>query len=396
VGASVAVASFASVRSKSAWAIIVGLLAGGVLSACAVVDRVDPRYDNINRAAANARNEGIFLNIVRASRNVPLNFITFSKVSGSGALNSSAGLPTFGIGPQPFNLVSQRQVLVDSHVLSGGVRIDNSFDISLLESKDFYNGLLAPVDLPTLNFFVRQEYPRGLLFWLFAGSVRETIAGRTYEYRNDPDPSIACDEVRGRQRCFSDMVDIAIASGLTVQIKTVTAGKGGTVHGRLCFDNVLASRVKRQYPPDLFSALFSTSPHRPLCSDPWPRSMDGATDILVFHVSGTPVGTIRYEIVTRSIYGIYQFLGRILATGTTEQIRLRERLHETEDTRLLAISGSSLSGCFVDQILDSAYYCVPQEGAENTKRIFSLLAQLLALKTAPGDLAITPTVRTIQ
>jgi len=37
--------------------------------------------------------------------------------------------------------------------------------------------------------------------------------------------------------------------------------------------------------------------------------------------------------------------------------------------------------------------CVPAEGAENTKRIISLLAQLLALKTPQSELPFTPTVR---
>jgi len=37
----------------------------------------------------------------------------------------------------------------------------------------------------------------------------------------------------------------------------------------------------------------------------------------------------------------------------------------------------------------------PKEGAESTKAIFSLLAQLIALRT-PNDLAITPAVRVTQ
>jgi hypothetical protein len=39
---------------------------------------------------------------------------------------------------------------------------------------------------------------------------------------------------------------------------------------------------------------------------------------------------------------------------------------------------------------------VPKEGADNTKRIFSLLATLVALNTTVNDLAITPTVRIAQ
>jgi hypothetical protein len=42
---------------------------------------------------------------------------------------------------------------------------------------------------------------------------------------------------------------------------------------------------------------------------------------------------------------------------------------------------------------DDDRYCVPRDGAENTKSIFGLLAQLIALRTQTGDLAITPAVR---
>jgi hypothetical protein len=37
-------------------------------------------------------------------------------------------------------------------------------------------------------------------------------------------------------------------------------------------------------------------------------------------------------------------------------------------------------------------YCVPAEGAANTKRILGLLVQLIALNTSVEDIAITPNV----
>ena len=40
-------------------------------------------------------------------------------------------------------------------------------------------------------------------------------------------------------------------------------------------------------------------------------------------------------------------------------------------------------------------YCVLEHDAANTKRIFSLLAELLALKTMANALAITPLVRVV-
>jgi hypothetical protein len=52
--------------------------------------------------------------------------------------------------------------------------------------------------------------------------------------------------------------------------------------------------------------------------------------------------------------------------------------------------------CFVDTRFIDGSYCVPERGSANTKRIFALLSQLIALKTSAADLAITPAVRVVQ
>jgi hypothetical protein len=96
------------VRGAAAAAALLGV----GLTACAVIDRVDPRFDTVNRAAANARNESILLNIVRASHNIPLNFVAFSRVSGSHSLGAGAALPTFGLGPPPLVNTVQRQAIL--------------------------------------------------------------------------------------------------------------------------------------------------------------------------------------------------------------------------------------------------------------------------------------------
>src|SRR5262245_36129662 len=120
------------------------------VGACAVIDRPDPRHDTINRAAANARNESILLNIVRASQGVPLNFIAFSRVSGSHSAQANAGLPAFGVGPVPLVTSVQKQLVFGSAVFNANMNVNNSFDIGILESKESYNGLLSPVDLAPL------------------------------------------------------------------------------------------------------------------------------------------------------------------------------------------------------------------------------------------------------
>ena len=260
--------------------------------------------------------------------------------------------------------------------MSGSTLATNSFDIGLLETKDFYIGLLSPVDLIIVNYFIRQGYSRGLLFWLFADSVRETAQGYTVEFLNDLDPVLACQVTHGQRRCFSDMVDVALASGLTIEEKFVENRQ----IGRFCFDQVLADRAKKEYSPDISKFLVS-SVHHPRCKiDPWPQRPEEG-DTLKFTFEGSPLGTIKYEIVPRSGFGIYQYLGHILALQQEQTFRMRGKLFPVEDTRILAVERSGIRDCLVDVNFEDEYYCVPLRGAENTKRIMGLLTQLVALNT---------------
>src|ERR1700674_5660276 len=74
---------------------------GGILAQCKMVDTVDGRFQQINRSSATARNESILLNIVRASRNAPLNFVAISRLSGTTQATAGAGLPSLLTGPYP-------------------------------------------------------------------------------------------------------------------------------------------------------------------------------------------------------------------------------------------------------------------------------------------------------
>ena len=66
-----------------------------------------------------------------------------------------------------------------------------------------------------------------------------------------------------------------------------------------------------------------------------------------------------------------------------------------EDPQLLQVLHNLGGDCFVHTWFRDGSYCVPEEAA-TTKRIFALLAQLIAIQTAAGDLSITPIVRVIQ
>jgi hypothetical protein len=407
------------------------MCSAAITAQCAVVDTVDGRFLQTNRSTEKARNEAILLNIVRASHNAPLNFVGISRISGTTTTTLSGGAPTFLTGPYaiPASTAASgtRDVTVNSTTLGGSANATNSYDLTVLDSKEFYTALLSPVDLPTVNFFIRQGYPPELLFWLFVDSVRETYGGKTYEYQNTPlEPSQPVPLFGDRS--MRDVIILAIMTGLTVETKSVesvasgggsSGGKsdgksgssgGGTsksvteVYGQVCFDKVLANRQTKLLPPDLVQVNIHNEGlnPKPTCYGSWnPKksttSNSGAqSDQLSFTVESPAVGAVHYQIFTRSTFGVYQFLGQILTQGQTENLLLYGQI-PGEDLRILALKRNALLGtCFAELSYDGSRYCVPDKGAEQTKRVFSLLSQLIALKTQTQDLAITPVVRVTQ
>ena len=61
-----------------------------------------------------------------------------------------------------------------------------------------------------------------------------------------------------------------------------------------------------------------------------------------------------------------------------------------------SIRDSPPSAALCGNCVDLGVYCVPVDGAHNTKRSFSILSQLLALKTSQGDLQLQPIFRLLS
>jgi hypothetical protein len=197
---------------------------------------------------------------------------------------------------------------------------------------------------------------------------------------------------------------------------------GGTEFSRFCFDQVLAERGMKAMNPErlqLVNAKYVDHGYKrsPVCGSDWHPGKEEAeqADTLQFQV-----GPLTFKIVTRSTYSIYQFLGKLLkqaretneprtearegAEGQPESHPNLPREDEMvpvlstvrEDANLLRIVTQPSDECFVVTHFIDGVYCVPERGSANTKRIFALLSQLIALKTSAADLAITPAVRVVQ
>jgi hypothetical protein len=394
----------------------------GSLAGCAVVDgSVAPRSDTVSRNFANARNEAILLNIVRAAHNDPLSFSAISQAIPQMSNGTTLGLPTFMTGspfcPTPTTCTlgtgsPGRGALFGNQVVSDNVNVQTQFTLSTQETHDFYNALLRPVDLYIVNFFIRQGYPRELLFWLFADKIKVRRGSFVSGVEYNPPYSFGCPDAAAAARspeCFRDWAEIAVVAGLSVEEREVEGhGKASkTAVGRLCFDEVAGREgieAMKKLDPERYQAIFTRflsngaalRTFSPKCGENW-KTVMSKDDRLTMRVSG-----IEFEIVPRSPYGMYQFLGKLVAQGSrqppdgaTNSVADEVPLVSTvaDDSRIINIRRGGGPDCFVSTAFRDGDYCVPND-APNTKRIIGLLAALTALQTSTTDLAITPVVHT--
>lgn len=432
--------------------VLAGAGFAGLLSACAVVDPVDSRYDTISRSLAKARNESIFLNLIRASHDYPLSFVVVSNVTPTMTNTSGLGLPSFLLGPGALfsaagvqGLPSSspgRDIIFGSSTAANTTSVSSNFNVSTQETSSFYEGFLKPIDLQVLDYFIRQGYPRELLFWLFTDSFELTFHGRKLGYHYAPPDDYGCSKDDPKHRCFVDWVHDATLAGLTVEEQTLqkagsSSQKSGdaaggaaktttTVFSRFCFNSVLAQQAQALMTPEDYDRSRNDLDVKPpelyasdlTCGSPlWTPAQDAQKpqpDILPLEFKKSQ---IIFTIVPRSAYGVFEFLGTIMKMRR-EQNKVADGLYYPpnqpyvpgnrryslkpptlltvhQDPELLQVLHDLGDDCFVHTWFRDGNYCVPEEAA-TTKRIFALLAQLIAIQTAAGDLSITPVVRVIQ
>ncbi len=303
---------------------------------------------------------------------------------------------------------------------------------------------MKPIDLTILDYFIRQGYSRELLFWLFTESFELTLPGQPpLGFHYHPPDDLGCDPNDRKHRCFIDWVHNAALSGLTVEEKTQERASSGGGQGRsgdsgggpaakpttytyarFCFNYVLAEQAAALAPYfakrlladlDVSKGEVFGGPLR--CGSPtWHPEKDATLpqeDILPLKFRNN---TIQFRIIPRSAYGVFAFLGTLMKLQQQHNESLPyppiepsrypperpwaknmpPQLATLSDESLITVTRNAIGGhCFVRTWFEDGEYCVP-ERADTTKRIFSLLAQLIAIQTTASDLSITPIVRVIQ
>ncbi|MBO0751288.1 MAG: hypothetical protein J2P53_04210 [Bradyrhizobiaceae bacterium] len=396
------------------------------LTGCTVVDRFGSRVYDDNLTSQEVMNKEILVNIIRASRYQPLNFMAITQVTGGQSETLTTGLPTITLGPA--QTVAQHQFPITNSVASGAT---GTFQTNPLVSSRFQQGMMSPVS-PKILAYLLASHDRETVFNVVIDSINVTSGNTTVRYVNDPandqglpggcsaqSASRALADPNGGHRfllnedvCnYSKFINFATEGmqyGVSAELVPVPrslmarrgAGNqggpnaanlpGGDMNatavpeatGRLCWDPGLAIPQRKAGARGL----------KPLCGK---NLVDQNTnEDFSFQI----LGTLRFELRFRSPAGIFAALGKQIRDGSAERVRSllppSQRVFDGEPLLTIKTDGTTDS-CAVLAQYDGQTYCVPQ-GADRTAMVFNILQELKNLSTTPSDLNSAFSVRVVN
>jgi hypothetical protein len=413
--------SFQAIRAACVAVALVFACAGCSYSRFDLPGQVGRYNDSIEEFIEKA----ILLNIVRASHDAPIGFTQVAVVRGSGSVGGQLGLPSVTFGPG--QTLQQQQIAFGANAATVGG--NTNFDLAVLESKEFWLGLLTPLGADTLAFFIRQGVPREILFYLYVQRVEVTSDNKTDILTNNPLDSRFVsfttnlrDSLRlgltvdTASRSFDfgpplpaaqatnikDLIELAKA-GLSLRPVANSAGSQYQVQATvsasvLCFDQARATvNILDEIAPESTCAVVTGH-------GPAPAQTTTAGAPFAFnHTSARGPATIK--IFPRSTYDIFRYLGALVHAGEAARSAPYVDLVTDEakstlgpdplSTKLFVVQKNAPGNAkYLSVKYGNDTYSVPKN-ATTTIQVLALLRQLIALSTSVNALPQTGTVTTV-
>jgi hypothetical protein len=414
-----------------------GLVVCLLLSACTFTDDLTGQIRRDTDSIQTATEKALLLNIVRSGYGEPISFTQVANVLATGAVNGTLGLPfaLFGPGPTPPTLTQNGFGLAGNNAVNASS--GNNVSLSVLDTKEFWLGMLTPLSFDTLNFFISQGVPRDVLFALYLQKQIVATGDKITTYNNDPnDPHFAdfvgllrrnlqlglTTQSLPRAMPVGPPIDAVAASNLKQLVKTAQAGMllipvktkeglryqllNGKISATLCFDPTIATiKVDGQVPKQFTCPAVMESAMSAVAKEQagGAGQLTAAFQAMGFAGSATP-GSVGYTLYPRSTYGIIRYLGatakaaldnpayNALANSIAQQLG-----RDPIGTRLFYIEKNAppSSDDFVSVTYRGDRYSIPMK-ATTTVQVLGLVQQLIALSTSVNSLPVSGTVVTAR
>lgn len=158
------------------------LLVPALLAGCGIVDNFSGRAVDYNLEAEQVQEQTMLLNVIRASMRRPMQFTGLQSITGTASLSAGSTLSA------PFGEATHRPKTAaspDVFGLSGTVSGGPSFIVPVLDTQEFYEGILNPISLQIFDYYLEQGFPPEVLFDLFVSKVTVTWS------QNTPGPRVS-------------------------------------------------------------------------------------------------------------------------------------------------------------------------------------------------------------
>ena len=213
-------------RRRSAARAVCAALLSLVAAGCSFPsDYFGRRAIEYNREAEDATLSAMLLNIVRASQRRPMQFTGLQSVTGTSSTSGSINGSDTNAHTSPligqFSLIPPATSTLVSRVVTGSVGGTASisggptFTVPVLDTQEFYQGILTPIPLSVIDFYLQQGFPPELLADIFILSIVVTRVDdggncQQFTFTNSPSSDLQFGQ-------FQAMVDYLVASGFIAE-----------------------------------------------------------------------------------------------------------------------------------------------------------------------------------
>ncbi len=135
------------------------------LTGCEVVDYFAPRAIAYNQQAEDIKESVLMLNVMRAAYREPLQFTDFTQVTGQTSLSGTAAF-SLPFSPSPATF-PHADTASPAATLSG----TQAFSVANLDTQEFYQGILSPIPITSIDYYLEQGFPKALLLTLVIGRI---------------------------------------------------------------------------------------------------------------------------------------------------------------------------------------------------------------------------------
>lgn len=186
-----------------------------LLSACGVAPSFSDMSQAYQTEVAKYSNNNLLLNVVRASKQMPMSFLDIPSVLGSGSIGTNAGISDTWYSTGMFGAAAFAGSAGGgySNYAALGMSTNRGFNFtqSSLDNADFIKGFLSPINMANVSYFTNGQQPKYLVFNLLIGSISFTDKdGKFVSLINDPYSSNFGD--------FQTAINLLVSLGLTTEM----------------------------------------------------------------------------------------------------------------------------------------------------------------------------------